>query len=115
MAAQPPASAAAASTQTASKLGRMGRQNYSADWDAGFAAPMEAVVPPQMGGMRLDIALAKLFPQYSRSRLQAWLASGHIRVDGAHGHARKPVTGGERLTLRPPPPPREVPQAQKMP
>ena len=72
-------------------------------------------MPGAMGGLRLDQALARLFPQYSRSRLQAWLASGHIRIDGSHGHARRHVTGGERVTLRPPPPPRDVPQAQKMP
>jgi 23S rRNA pseudouridine1911/1915/1917 synthase len=93
----------------------MGRKNYSPDWDAGFGAPMQAVVPPAMGGLRLDQALARLFPQYSRSRLQAWLASGHIRIDGAHGHRRKQVAGGEQVTLSPPPPPASVPQAQKMP
>jgi 23S rRNA pseudouridine1911/1915/1917 synthase len=93
----------------------MSRKNYSADWDAGFAAPMQAVVPTGMGGLRLDQALARLFPQYSRTLLQAWLASGHIRIDGAHGHSRKAVTGGERVTLQPPPPPRDVPQAQQMP
>ena len=91
------------------------QKNYNADWDEAFAAPMQATVPSQMGGLRLDQALARLFPQYSRSRLQAWLASGHIRIDGAQCHARKPVTGGEQVTLRPPPPPRAVPQAQKMP
>jgi 23S rRNA-/tRNA-specific pseudouridylate synthase len=36
-----------------------------------------------MGGMRLDQALAQLFPQYSRNRLQVWLKSGHIRIEGA--------------------------------
>jgi len=72
-------------------------------------------VPAAMGGRRLDQALARLFPQYSRTLLQAWLVSGHIRVDGAQGHSRKPVTGGERITLQPPPPPRDVPQAQRMP
>ena len=76
---------------------------------------MQAVVPTAMGGLRLDQALAKLFPQYSRSRLQAWLESGHIRIDGAQSHSRKAVTGGEKIDLKPPPPPSDVPQAQKMP
>ena len=66
---------------------------------------MQATVPPGMGGLRLDQALARLFPQYSRSRLQAWLASGHIRIDGVCGQARQAVMGGERVTLRPPPAP----------
>ena len=44
---------------------------------------MEATVPAQLGGMRFDQVLVRLFPQYSRSRLQAWLASGHIRINGS--------------------------------
>src|SRR5260221_10692600 len=117
--AQPPSADAKTATTmqaaAASRLGRMVRKNYNADWDAGFGAPMEAMVPAAMGGRRLDQALARLFPQYSRTLLQAWLVSGHIRVDGAQGHSRKPVTGGGRVTLQPPPPPRDGPQAQRMP
>jgi 23S rRNA pseudouridine1911/1915/1917 synthase len=90
-------------------------KNYSAEWDATFVAPLEAVVPSAMGGLRLDQALARLFPQYSRSRLQAWLASGHVLVDGARLDARRPVAGGEHVSLKPPPSPLEAPQAQKMP
>src|SRR5260221_11706754 len=97
--AQPPSADAKTATTmqaaAASRLGRMVRKNYNADWDAGFGAPMEAMVPAAMGGRRLDQALARLFPQYSRTLLQAWLVSGHIRVHGAQGHLRKPVTGGE--------------------
>src|SRR5260221_13190343 len=117
--AQPPSADAKTATTmqaaAASRLGRMVRKNYNADWDAGFGAPMEAMVPAAMGGRRLDQALARLFPQYSRTLLQAWLVSGHIRVDGAQGHSRKPVTGGERVTPQPPPPPRHAPQAPRLP
>jgi 23S rRNA pseudouridine1911/1915/1917 synthase len=80
----------------------------------------------QLGGMRLDQVLARLFPQYSRSRLQAWLESGHIRVEGAPapggGAAVGPpgrnrqVTGGEEIFLQPPALPRgDAPAAQRMP
>ena len=41
----------------------MGRDDYS-QWDATFVAPMSATVPPEMGGLRLDQALARLFHQY---------------------------------------------------
>jgi 23S rRNA pseudouridine1911/1915/1917 synthase len=68
-----------------------------------------------MGGLRLDQALARLFPQYSRSRLQAWLASGHIRIDGLQLPSRQAVMGGERVTLEPPPAPHAAPRAQRMP
>src|SRR5438105_2892746 len=99
-----------------SKLERMGRKNYNADWDAAFAAAMSATVPPGLGGMRFDQALTRLFPQYSRNRLQAWLKSGHITLDGKSAEASHPVAGGERVVLEPPPVPELAsPQAQRMP
>jgi 23S rRNA pseudouridine1911/1915/1917 synthase len=91
-------------------------KNYNVDWDAGFAAPMKTTVPVELGGLRLDQVLARLFPQYSRNRLQAWLKSGHIRVSGgALFEAKQQVTGGELIVLEPPPAPQDVPQAQRMP
>src|SRR5881275_332811 len=83
---------AAARSAAAIKILAMGRQNYS-DWDAALVAPLSATVPLEMGGLRLDQALARLFHQYSRSRLQEWLRSGHITVDGKSAAARTPVTG----------------------
>jgi 23S rRNA pseudouridine1911/1915/1917 synthase len=90
-------------------------ESENADWDASFVAPMGAEVPRALGGLRLDQALARLFPQYSRNRLQAWLAAGHIRVDGARAQARDAVRGGERVELAPPAAPDAAPRAQKMP
>src|SRR5205809_4270247 len=95
-----------------SKLERMGRKNYNADWDAAFVAAMSAAVPSALGGMRLDQALAPLFPQYSRNRLQAWLKSGHITLDGRSAEPRHPVARGERTLVEPPAlPGRATPQA----
>ena len=86
------------------------------DWEEGFAAPMQATVPRELGGMRFDQALARLFPQYSRNRLQAWLKSGHITLDGRGAEARHAVTGGERVVLEPPAVPDAAqPKAQRMP
>jgi 23S rRNA pseudouridine1911/1915/1917 synthase len=90
-------------------------ENENADWDASFVAPMSAEVPRGLGGLRLDQALARMFPQYSRNRLQAWLASGHIRLEGARGEARQAVRGGERVELAPPAAPDAAPRAQRMP
>src|SRR5437764_5901771 len=93
----------------------MGRKDYS-DWDATFVAPLSATVPTEMGGLRLDQALARLFHQYSRSRLQDWLRSGHIKVDGRAPPARMAVSGGEQIVLTPPRPPDSgAPRAQRMP
>jgi 23S rRNA pseudouridine1911/1915/1917 synthase len=92
-------------------------KNYNRDdWDAALGAPMDAAVPAALGGMRLDQALARLFPQYSRNRLQAWLKSGHITIDGRRLEANHAVSGGEQVALRPPKlPDAAVPQAQRMP
>jgi len=91
----------------------MGRDDYS-EWDATFVAPLEATVPLEMGGLRLDQALARLFHQYSRNRLQEWLRAGHITVDGKSAAARTPVTGGEKIRVAPPRAAGEAPQAQRM-
>ena len=47
--------------------------------------------------MRLDQALADLLPAYSRSRLQQWLKTGRLRVDGRIWRPRDPVSGGETV------------------
>jgi len=96
----------------------MRKKNHNTDpeWDAALAAPMSTKVPPALGGMRLDQALARLFPQYSRNRLQAWLKSGHITVDGRRLSSDQAVTGGEAVRLQPPRlPDAAAPQAQRMP
>ena len=63
------------------------------------AEPTIRTIPDELAGQRLDQALAKLFPQYSRSRLKAWLLKGAIRVDGATPRPRDPVHGGETVAL----------------
>jgi 23S rRNA pseudouridine1911/1915/1917 synthase len=95
-------------------------KNYSADetaqWEEAFRAPVSASVPASLGGLRLDQALARLFPQYSRNRLQAWLKSGHVRVNGTAPRASSAVIGGERLEVRPPAHSGVMtPRAQRMP
>jgi len=60
----------------------------------------EAVVPDEWAGERVDQALAKLFPDYSRSRLQTWLKDGQIRVNGETKRAKDKVLGGEQVNLQ---------------
>jgi 23S rRNA pseudouridine1911/1915/1917 synthase len=62
-------------------------------------APQSAIVPERLGGMRLDQALADLFPHYSRSRLKDWILAGRIRVDGRSLRPRDRLVGGERVEL----------------
>lgn len=60
----------------------------------------EGAIPEARAGERLDRALADLFPDFSRSRLQKWLKAGAVRVDGAVPRPRDPVAGGERVVIR---------------
>lgn len=64
-----------------------------------FRINREAVIPQEAAGRRLDQALADLFPEYSRARLQRWLKAGMLAVDDASPRGRTPVQGGERVVL----------------
>ena len=62
-----------------------------------------AEVPEELAGLRLDQALAKMFPDYSRSRLKEWLLAGSITVDSGLTKPKEAVSGGEIVTLEPQP------------
>jgi 23S rRNA pseudouridine1911/1915/1917 synthase len=59
--------------------------------------------------MRLDQVLARLMPEYSRSRLQEWIAQGQVKVDGAAATAKQKVWGGEKIEVLPQAIPAEQP------
>ncbi|MBS0556596.1 MAG: 23S rRNA pseudouridine(1911/1915/1917) synthase RluD [Proteobacteria bacterium] len=63
-------------------------------------APLHTRIPAESAGRRLDQALAGLFPDYSRSRLTAWIRAGDVLVDGAVALPRQIVRGGEEVVLR---------------
>ncbi|HET8940808.1 MAG TPA: 23S rRNA pseudouridine(1911/1915/1917) synthase RluD [Rudaea sp.] len=56
-------------------------------------------VPDSAAGRRLDQVLAQLLPEYSRSRLGAWIKAGDVRLDGAIVAPRHIVHGGECVEL----------------
>jgi len=59
----------------------------------------EALIPDASAGRRFDAVLAELFPDYSRSRLAAWIKSGDALLDGATARPRDPVRAGQRVSL----------------
>lgn len=61
--------------------------------------PLTAQIPPELAGLRLDQALARLFPAYSRARLSVWIRNGQALVDGKTWRPRDKVRGGERVEL----------------
>ncbi|MGB1580327.1 MAG: 23S rRNA pseudouridine(1911/1915/1917) synthase RluD [Nevskiales bacterium] len=62
---------------------------------------IEFTVTEAQAGQRLDKLLAELLPEYSRSRLQAWLRQGYVRVDGEQRRPRDATSEGEHVTIQP--------------
>lgn len=81
--------------------------NYSKD--RASSSPLEMQVPMQHGGLRFDHILAKLLPEYSRSRLQDWIEQGLVTVNGKVANAKQKVWGGERISVTPQTLPSEQP------
>lgn len=63
--------------------------------------PMQKEVPESLSGQRLDMALARMFPEFSRSRLKSWILDGLVTVDDREMRPRDAVTGGEQIMLTP--------------
>lgn len=62
---------------------------------------LEKLVPPELSGQRLDLALARMFPEFSRSRLKSWILQGNVRVDDLELRPRDAVSGGQQVVVRP--------------
>jgi 23S rRNA pseudouridine1911/1915/1917 synthase len=67
------------------------------------AKTVEVRVPLTHAGQRLDQVLADLFPDFSRSRLAAFIKDGAVSVDGVLAAPKTRLIGGETLkaTLSP--------------
>jgi 23S rRNA pseudouridine1911/1915/1917 synthase len=59
----------------------------------------DLLLPPHRGGLRLDQALSLALPQYSRSRLAAWIKTGAVLLDGRAARPRDRVYGGESVRV----------------
>jgi 23S rRNA pseudouridine1911/1915/1917 synthase len=57
-------------------------------------------VPALANGERLDALLARLLPQYSRSRIASWIRAGDVQLDGRSARPSEKVFGGEGISLR---------------
>lgn len=60
---------------------------------------LEAIVPLESSGSRLDQVAAELFDSFSRSRLQQWIKSGDLLVDGKKYRPKDKLLGGESLSV----------------
>lgn len=50
-------------------------------------------------GKRLDVVLAELFPEYSRSRLKRWIEQGQVLVNARPSKPKAKMLGDEQLQL----------------
>ncbi len=60
---------------------------------------LQASVPEEQAGLRLDQALAKMFPDFSRSQLTHSIKDGNATVNGRGCKPRERVLGGEVVVL----------------
>lgn len=89
----------------------MNPENNLRDYSVNPHSPdaLQIVIPDDCAGLRLDQALAKLLPEYSRSRLQEWITGQLVKVDGACATTKQKVWGGEKLEVLPQTHPAEQP------
>jgi len=59
----------------------------------------QAVVPPEYAGSRLDRAAAAIWTEFSRSRIQQWIESGALTLDGVRTAPRHKLRGGETIAI----------------
>jgi 23S rRNA pseudouridine1911/1915/1917 synthase len=62
-------------------------------------APIIKNITEEYAGRRLDVVLAELFPEYSRSRLKIWIEQGQVLVDGKTVKPKYKISGDEELQL----------------
>jgi len=64
------------------------------------------LIPPELAGVRLDVALAQLAPDLTRSRIRRLADAGHVRLAGRIAKPSARLRGGEavEVVLEPPAP-----------
>jgi 23S rRNA pseudouridine1911/1915/1917 synthase len=60
---------------------------------------LRSIIPPDYAGLRLDQAIAKLFPEHSRARLQEFIRKKQVSVNGEYKRPRDKVNGGEEIII----------------
>ena len=61
---------------------------------------LTAKIPEDLAGKRLDQALAILFQDHSRARLQEWIRSGEVQLNYQAVSQRQRVKGAEHIEIK---------------
>ena len=67
--------------------------------EAPIAEPLRLTVPLDLAGLRLDAALAKMLPDYSRNRIASWIKDGEVRCNEQIALPKTKLIGGEYLQV----------------
>ncbi|SFE24076.1 23S rRNA pseudouridine(1911/1915/1917) synthase RluD [Nitrosomonas sp. Nm166] len=62
---------------------------------------IDLTIPSDYSGLRLDQALAKLLPEWSRSRLQSWIIENRVMLNGQVPTVKQKVWGNEHIQISP--------------
>jgi 23S rRNA pseudouridine1911/1915/1917 synthase len=76
------------------------RENSATDYKGNAVGDVrQLVIPDEEGGQRLDQALSRLLPEFSRNRIQNWIRARRISVDDGWGTTKMKVSGGESVRV----------------
>jgi len=57
------------------------------------------IIPLELGEQRLDRAVSELMPDHSRSRIQSWIKSGAVKVNGKEYRPRDKVAANDVVSV----------------
>lgn len=77
----------------------MQQEDYLLDEAANIPKTLHLVVPNQLASTRLDVAIAQLLPDYSRSRITTWIKEGQVLCNDKPTSPKYKLIGGEQLTI----------------
>ena len=60
---------------------------------------LKIIIPERMAGQRLDVALSEMLPDYSRSKITAWIKSGEALINHKSFKPKDKVNGSEMVEL----------------
>jgi 23S rRNA pseudouridine1911/1915/1917 synthase len=63
--------------------------------------PIHLHIPNNLSGARLDLALATIIPELSRSRLTNWIKEGHVSLNGEFPKPKDKVFSGDNVVITP--------------
>ena len=61
---------------------------------------LQIIIPKRMRDQRIDAALSEMIPDYSRSKITAWIRSGEALINNKTFKPKDKVNGNETVCLK---------------